>query len=127
MYGSKKSFEWTQIEGEKHIIHTGERPERVEVPDFAHLLPKEIQSFTRAGVYNSKDKKHLSFTQGGGHGGSHPHLVHEFISALREGREPLPNARQAANITCSGILAHESALKGGAAIRLPEWSLSPPT
>jgi predicted dehydrogenase len=107
VYGSKKSFEWTQIEGEKHIIHTGERPERVEVPDFAHLLPKEIQSFTRAGVYNSKDKKHLS-------------------SALREGREPLPNARQAANITCSGILAHESALKGGAAIRLPEWTLSPP-
>ena len=80
VYGSKKSFEWTQIEGENHIIHTGEKPARVEVPDFAHLLPKEIQSFTRAGVYNSKDKKHLSFTQGGGHGGSHPHLVHEFIS-----------------------------------------------
>ncbi|MBE3132258.1 MAG: gfo/Idh/MocA family oxidoreductase, partial [Acidobacteria bacterium] len=60
----------------------------------------------------------------GGHGGSHPHLIHELISALWEGREPLPNARQAANITCSGILAHESALKGGAAIRLPEWTLS---
>jgi predicted dehydrogenase len=123
VYGSKKSFEWTQIEGENHIIHTGEKPARVEVPDFAHLLPIQIQSFTRAGVYNSKDKKHLSFTQGGGHGGSHPHLVHELISALREGREPFPNARQAANITCSGILAHESAMKGGAAIRLPEWTL----
>lgn len=123
VYGSKKSFEWTQIEGENHIIHTGETPARVQVPDFAHLLPKEIQSFTKAGVYNSKDKKHLSFTQGGGHGGSHPHLVHELISALLEGREPFPNARQAANITCSGILAHESALKGGAAIRLPEWTL----
>jgi predicted dehydrogenase len=124
VYGSKKSFEWTQIEGEKHIVHTGEKPERVEVPDFAHLLPTEIQQFTRAGVYNSKDKVHLSFTQGGGHGGSHPHLVHEFFSALREGREPFPNARQAANITCSGILAHESALKGGVLIPLPEWTLS---
>lgn len=123
VYGSKKSFEWTQIEGEKHIVHNGEKPERVDVPDFAHLLPKEIQGFTRAGVYDSKDKKHLSFTQGGGHGGSHPHLVHELISALREGREPFPNARQAANITCSGILAHESAMKGGAMIRLPEWTL----
>jgi predicted dehydrogenase len=124
VYGSKKSFEWTQVEGEKHIVHTGEAPSRVEVPDFAHLLPKEIQKFTRAGVYNSRDKKHLSFTQGGGHGGSHPHLVHEFISALRDGREPFPNARQAANITCSGILAHESALKGGVSIALPEWTLS---
>jgi hypothetical protein len=43
-----------------------------------------------------EDEKHLSFTQGGGHAGSHPHLVHELVSALREGREPYPNARQAA-------------------------------
>ena len=106
-------------------MHTGEAPARVKVPDFAHLLPPEIQRFTRAGVYDSKDKKHLSFTQGGGHGGSHPHLVHEFISALLQGREPYPNARQAANITCSGILAHESAMKGGALITLPEWTFVP--
>jgi predicted dehydrogenase len=125
VYGSKKSFEWTQIEGERHIVHTGESPARVEVPDFAHLLPPEIQKFTRAGVYNARDKKHLSFTQGGGHGGSHPHLVNEFISALLQGREPFPNARQAANITCSGILAHESALKGGAIIPLPAWTFQP--
>jgi predicted dehydrogenase len=122
VYGSKKSFEWTQVEGENHIVHTGEKPTRVTVPDFAHLLPKEIQRFTKAGVYDSKDKKHLSFTQGGGHGGSHPHLVHEFISALMEKREPFPNARQAANITASGILAHQSALKGGEIMRLPQWT-----
>ena len=30
----------------------------------------------------------------------------------------------AANITLTGILAHESALKGGEIIRLPEWSMS---
>jgi len=124
VYGSKKSFEWTQLEGERHVVYTGEKPERIEVPDYAHLLPKEIQKFTRAGVYNARDKQHLSFTQGGGHGGSHPHLVHEFVSALVEGREPVPNARQAANITCSGILAHESALRGGASIPLPAWTLA---
>jgi predicted dehydrogenase len=124
VYGSKKSFEWTQIEGEDPIVHTGETPARVKVPDFAHLLPREIQRFTKAGVYDSKDKKHLSFTQGGGHGGSHPHLVHELITALLEGREPYPNARHAANITCSGILAHESAMKGGAIIALPEWTFA---
>jgi hypothetical protein len=122
VYGSKKSFEWSAIEGEDPIVHTGEKPSRVKVPDFARLLPPQVQKFTRAGVYDSKDKRHLSFTQGGGHGGSHPHLVHEFISALRENREPFPNARQAANITCSGILAHESALKGGEIIRLPDWT-----
>jgi predicted dehydrogenase len=122
VYGSEKSFEWPQVEGEDPIIHTGEKPARVKVPDFAHLLPQEIRKFTQAGVYNAKDKTHLSFTQGGGHGGSHPHLVHEFISALLENREPFPNARQAANITCSGILAHESALKGGVQMPLPDWT-----
>ena len=37
---------------------------------------------------------HLSFTQGGGHGGSHPHLAHEFITALIDNRDPFPNAQQ---------------------------------
>lgn len=124
VYGSKKSFEWTQIEHEDSIIHTGEVPERVKIPDYAHLLPEEIRSFTQAGVYDSDDNQHLSFIQGAGHGGSHPHLVNEFVSALVEGREPYPNARQSANITCVGILAHESAMKGGEIIPLPEFTLS---
>ncbi|SDM48497.1 Predicted dehydrogenase [Catalinimonas alkaloidigena] len=123
VYGSKKSFEWTLIEGEENVIHTGEQPSRVHAPDYAHLLPKEIQSFTQHGVYNADENQHLSFIQGAGHGGSHPHLVHEFVAALREKREPYPNARQSANITCVGILAHESALKGGERIPLPEFTL----
>jgi predicted dehydrogenase len=124
VYGSKKSFEWTLIEHEESVIHTGETPARVKIPDYAHLLPKEIQQFTTKGVYDSDDKQHLSFIQGSGHGGSHPHLVHEFVSALVEGREPYPNVRQSANITCVGILAHESAMKGGEIIRLPEFTFS---
>ena len=127
-YGSKKSYEWPLIEGEDPIIHTigkpePEIPERVEVPDYAHLLPEEIQPFTGGGVYDSDEKQHLSFTQGGGHGGSHPHLVHEFVSALLDKREPYPNAAESANITCVGILAHESAMEGGALKQMPEFTL----
>jgi predicted dehydrogenase len=124
VYGSKKSFEWTLVEGEPHILHTAKRPEPeiaapIEVPDFAHLLPKEIQQFTRSIV----DADHLSFVQGGGHGGSHPHLVNEFISSLVDDRDPWPNAATSANWTCVGILAHESALAGGEIKRLPEFTL----
>ncbi|MFD3003845.1 hypothetical protein ACFS7Z_26045, partial [Pontibacter toksunensis] len=53
-----------------------------------------------------------------------PHLVHEFVSALVEGREPYPNARQSANITCVGILAHESAMQGGKIMQMPGFTLS---
>jgi len=123
VYGSKKTFEWTQVQGERHVIHTGETPERVEVPDYARLLPPEIQAFTTGGVYDGKDHAHRSFVQGGGHGGSHPHLVHEFLSSIAQDREPYPNARQAANITCSGILSHGSAMSGGAKIYLPDFTI----
>ena len=123
VYGSKKSFEWTLIEHEDSVIHTGEVPERVKIPDYAHLLPEEIAPFTTAGVYDTDDNQHLSFIQGAGHGGSHPHLAHEFLMALAEDRQPYPNAVQSANITCVGILAHDSAMKGGEIIRLPEFTL----
>lgn len=124
VYGTKKSFEWTLVEGEPHVLHTAKKPEpeiasKVEVPDYAHLLPEPIRPFTRS----IQDAEHLSFVQGGGHGGSHPHLVNEFVSALVQNRDPWPNAVQSANWTCVGICAHQSALKGGEIVRLPEFTL----
>lgn len=124
VYGSQKSFEWTLIEHEDSVVHTGETPSRVKIPDYAHLLPEEIAPFTTAGVYDADEHQHLSFIQGAGHGGSHPHLVHEFLTALSEERAPYPDARQSANITCVGILAHESAMKGGELIPLPDFTMS---
>ena len=129
VYGSKKSVEWPLIEHKPLIVHTAKKPEHeipqeVSCPDFAKLLPEEIQAFTTGGVYDSDDNQHLSFTQGAGHGGSHPHLVHEFVGSLLNNRQPYPNAIQPANITCVGILAHESALKGGEIIKLPEFTLA---
>ncbi|OYX28814.1 MAG: oxidoreductase [Flavobacteriales bacterium 32-35-8] len=129
VYGSKKSVEWPLIEGHPLVVHTAKKPEpeipqEVEAPDYAKYLPEEIQRFTTKGVYDTDDNTHLSFTQGAGHGGSHPHLVHEFVDALVKGREPYPNAKQSANITCVGILAHESALQGGKQMNLPDFTLS---
>jgi predicted dehydrogenase len=129
VYGSKKSFEWQLCEGEDPVIHVAKRPEpqipeRVKVPDYAHRLPEPIRMFTTKGVYDLRENTHLSFTQGGGHGGSHPHLAHEMLSALTTGRDPYPNAAQSANITGVGILAHESALKGGKLMKLPPWTFS---
>src|SRR5579862_2908199 len=132
VYGTKQAFEWQLIEGEDPVLHTAKKPEheipqRVKVPDYADRLPESIRMFTTKGVYDLAENTHLSFTQGGGHGGSHPHLVHEFVSALVEGRDPYPNAVQSANWTCVGICAHQSALKGGAIVKLPDFTLSTKT
>lgn len=124
VYGTKKSFEWTLVENEPHVLHTAKKPEpeiasKVEVPDYAHLLPEPIRMFTQS----IQDAEHLSFIQGGGHGGSHPHLVNEFVSALVENRDPWPNATLSANWTCVGICAHQSTEKGGEIVRLPKFTL----
>jgi predicted dehydrogenase len=84
VYGTKKSFEWTLVENEPHVIHTAKKPEpRSRKDRGARLRPSVAR--TDPAVHlpaEIHDAEHLSFIQGGGHGGSHPHLVHEFVSAL---------------------------------------------
>ena len=129
-FGDKKSFEWQQVEGEEPVIHTkstserpipeSEIPKRTKVPDYAHRLPEPIRRFTTKGVYSlDEGEQHLSFTQGGGHGGSHPHLVHAFLSAIRGERPAMPDAETSANWTMVGLCAHESAMNAGQKIVIP--------
>ena len=113
VYGERMSFEWQQQAGEEPVVFVGEKGVRVEVPDFAHLLPREIQRYTTQGVYDAEENRHLSFTQGSGHGGSHPHMAHEFLMSIIEGRDPRPSVYEAANWTSAGICAHESSMSGG--------------
>src|SRR5437763_247760 len=111
--GSKASFEWQQVENEEPIIHTKSSPEkpipepeipkRVKVPDYARLLPGPIQRFTQPAAI--QDAEHLSFLQGGGHGGSHPHLVNAFLMAVLGERPAFPDAPMSANWTMVGICA----------------------
>ena len=125
--GSKKSFEWQQVEGEDPVIHTKSTPEkplqepeipkRVKVPDYAHRLPEPLRRFTQPAAIQDAD--HLSFLQGGGHGGSHPHLVHNFLMAVLGKQPAFPDAATSANWTMVGLCAHESAMKGGERVKIP--------
>ena len=54
--------------------------------------------------------------------GSHPHWFMNLLVHLANEREPFPNAHQSANITCVGILTHESAMQEGKQIYLPEFN-----
>lgn len=130
VYGEDATYEWQQIEAEPPVVfrmaplqpHRG-RPisvERIEPADRADLLPPEIARFTRRGVYDASDP-HRSFEQGGGHGGSHPHLVHEFVRSIVEDRPPAIDAVTAANWTAAGICAHMSAMNDGAEVIVPRF------
>ncbi len=121
-YGSKQSFEWQQVENEEPVIHRKGIPEpeipvRTKVPDYANRLPEPIRRFTQPAAI--QDAEHLSFLQGGGHGGSHPHLVHNFLQAVLGKQPAFPDAATSANWTMVGICAHESAMKGGERVKIP--------
>lgn len=115
VYGDLSGFEWQQLEPEQPVRYTleplepghrgrGVTAERVEAPYRADLLPEEIAEFAH-----------------GGHGGSHPHLAHEFIRSIVEERPAAIDAVTAANWTAPGICANESALKGGEPVAVPSF------
>ncbi len=118
VYGTLMSFEWEQLQDEHHVLFDGgENARRIDVPDTDELLIPQIADFTKREKID--DPNHVSFLQGAGHGGSHPHLVQEFVAAIVEGRDSAVDAALAANYTCAGICAHESAMKGGIRVEIP--------
>ncbi|WP_129667563.1 Gfo/Idh/MocA family protein [Phytoactinopolyspora endophytica] len=121
VFGDRATFEWEQTQESGHVLHVGEVPKNIEIPDFAHRLPAEIAPFTTRGVYDD-EHEHLSFVQGGGHGGSHPHLAHEFVRSIVEDRAPAIDEVTAANWTSVGICAHESAMSEGSRVQIPDYS-----
>lgn len=57
----------------------------------------------------------------GGHGGSHGYLTNEFIHSILQDRKPLVDLALALNLTVSGIVAHQSALKDGELLKIPQY------
>jgi predicted dehydrogenase len=127
IYGENACYEW-QMEMENPRLfrmspvvpgQVRRLTEEIPVPpDRADLLPPTVGRFTKRFVYG-EDEHHLSFEQGGGHHGSHPHLVHEFVRSIIEQRQPWIDALTAANWTAAGICAHESAMTGGREVIIP--------
>lgn len=120
LYGTEMSFEWEQVIDDGHIIFTGiDDAEKIVCPDTDNLLPEEIGVFTKRGSIS--DTTHSSFRQGIGHGGSHPHLVHQFLTSIVESKQPPVDAITSATITCAGICAHLSAMNGSTPVEIPDF------
>jgi predicted dehydrogenase len=56
-----------------------------------------------------------------GHEGSHTFLTHEFVDALVHGRRPATDIYESLAYTVPGIVAHQSALKKGERIEIPQY------
>jgi predicted dehydrogenase len=59
--------------------------------------------------------------EAGGHGGSHGMLMDEFVSSVLQDRKPLVDVAVALNLTVCGIVAHQSAMKDGELMKIPQY------
>ena len=59
----------------------------------------------------------------GGHGGSHGNLMNEFVMSILQDRKPLIDIVMALNLTVPGIVAHQSALKDGEVMKVPQYKI----
>ena len=81
------------------------------------------------GQKSSKDKANTNKpplppgVEGGAHGGSHGYLTTEFVDAILRDRKPWVDVTQSLNMTVAGIVAHQSALKNGELLKIPQYAL----
>ena len=86
--------------------------------DMADSLPPEVVT-----AWESVEQASAAYNSG--HGGSHPHLTHEFIDAVAHERRPAIHAWEAARYMAMGVTAHHSALKDGERLAVPDWGDAP--
>ena len=126
--GSKKSFEWQQVENEEPVIHTKSTPEqpipepeipkRVKVPDYASRLPGADPPVHAAGGDPGR-RRTCPSCRAAATAAVHPHLAHNFLMAVLGEQPAFPDAATSANWTMVGLCAHESAMKGGERVKIP--------
>ncbi|UCH35400.1 MAG: Gfo/Idh/MocA family oxidoreductase [Armatimonadota bacterium] len=115
VFGTKASF--IDSFGQCRWITRDELPETfLATEEMRDPLPPEVAAAFR-------DEK--GETEYGGHGGSHAYLVHEFVDAVAHNRTPAVNAWEAARYLAPGVIAHQSALRGGELMKVPDWGDAP--
>jgi predicted dehydrogenase len=110
VFGTEASFR------EDHWV-TRDGWTRLTVEDMRDPLPDDVMAALQAAGLESAVY--------GGHGGSHPYLVHEFCSAIAKDRQPAVNVCEAARYTAPGAVAHKSAVQDGALLDVPDWGDTP--
>ena len=118
-HGARESFRLYGTEGSfaHDRWHTRDGSTDLTVDEMRDPLPAEVvEAFASCS---------LSSDIYGGHGGSHAYLVHEFVDAIAHERPPAINAWEAVRYMAPGVVAHQSALRDGEVLAVPDWGDGP--
>jgi predicted dehydrogenase len=126
VWATRDSFEDVTSLLQTHAhLQDGAIPEDDE--DLAQI-PRALRWSFRSGFSSVHDRSVLPPSFVGlpnGHEGSHQFLVHDFIVACTAGTLPPVNAWAAARYTLPGLIAHQSALRGGELLAIPDFGDPP--
>lgn len=135
-FGTEASFEqlakvtvWQDKENVHDISEQLEtRPSMsLDDPSLANVAPELRNAFV-SGLSPAHDADRLPEEFRGapnGHEGSHHFLVDDFVTAVNAGTLPPVNAWVAARFTLPGIVAHQSALRGGERLPIRDFGDAP--
>ncbi|RDG30461.1 Gfo/Idh/MocA family protein, partial [Streptomyces corynorhini] len=96
-------------------------------PSLDHVAPALRDAFTSGSApVHDRSRLPAEFAHvSNGHEGSHHFLADDFVTAVNTGTLPPVNAWTAARYTLPGIVAHESALKNGERLAIPDYGDAP--
>lgn len=118
-YGTKMSFHMEDPNGlGPVIVRSGKQTEKDDA-GFVRDLPA-FEKYEQPNWW-ATDMLPEPLRRNSGHQGSHTFLVHEFVSALVENRQPAIDVYKALAYTVPGIIAHESALRDGETLKIPQF------
>jgi predicted dehydrogenase len=118
-YGDRMSFFFPDPNGlGPVVVRSGPRVEN-DAGGFVRQLP-EHEKYEQPAWW-ATDLLPPPLRHDSGHEGSHTFLTHEFVDALAKGRRPAVDVHLALACTAPGIVAHQSALKGGQQLRVPSF------
>lgn len=84
-------------------------------------LPVQAGGDVDVPIYWKTDMLPEAMRHDSDHGGAHTFIAAEFINALLEERSPAIDVYESLAMTVPGVVAHESALKGGEQLAVPQF------
>lgn len=119
-FGAYTSFDHNyRVCGTRGLIDTDHNTNVIDAHSFANLyrvpgtFEKKIEIPVSA-AYDGQDTD-------GDHGGADKKMLAEFVACVAENRKPILDVDFGINMSLPGILAHESAVKGGMPIEIPQF------
>jgi predicted dehydrogenase len=122
-YGDRMSYILARPEGSPDTVATISKAGKTVID--ANGYPEGDVHQEKFNQPNHWEKLPESLRVKSGHGGSHVFITKEFIDAIVEDRHPAVNVWEATAFTVPGIVAHQSALRGGESMKIRDYGKAP--